>query len=245
MKQLTLLILISVFLAFMVITSAHAQDKNFHETYDKLLKEYVSNGMVEYAKLKKNRSSLDAYLTKLAGIDKKQFDVWSEDARLAYLINLYNATTLQLIINNYPLKSIKEIGSFFKGPWDQSVVLLFGKKITLNNLEHEIIRKEYKDPRVHMALVCAAKGCPPLRSEAFTAEKLDEQLNDQSKTYLTSLTGMRIEKSKGRVYLSAIFKWYGDDFSSVPAFVEKHSGQSLEGLSISWLDYDWSLNERR
>jgi hypothetical protein len=245
MKRFTLLILSLVFLGFTAITSADAQDKNLHEPYDKVLKEYVSNGMVDYAKLKKNRSSLDAYLTKLAGIDKKQFDSWPESSRLAYLINLYNAATLQLIIDNYPLKSIKDIGSFFKGPWDQSVVMLFGKKITLNNLEHDIIRKEYKEPRVHMALVCAAKGCPPLRSEAYVAERLDEQLNDQSKTYLTSPKGMRIEKSKGRIYLSAIFKWYGDDFPSVTAFAEKHSGQSLDGLSISWLAYDWSLNERK
>lgn len=245
MKRLTLLTIISVLLVFIVITPVHAQDKKFHEPYDKVLKQYVSSGMVEYAKLKNDRSSLDAYLTKLAGIEKKQFDTWSKDARLAYLINLYNAATLQLIIDNYPLKSIKDIGSFFKGPWDQSVVLLFGKKITLNNLEHDIIRKEYKEPRIHMALVCAAKGCPPLRSESYAAEKLNEQLNDQSKTYLTSLKGMRIDKSKGRVYLSAIFKWYGDDFTSVTAFVQKHSGQSLDGLSISWLDYDWSLNERK
>lgn len=243
MNRLTLLTIISALLVSMVITSAHAQDKTIHDAYDKVLKGYVSNGKVAYAKLKNDRSSLDAYLTKLAGIDKKQFDTWPEDARLACLINLYNAATLQLIIDHYPVKSIKDIGSLFKGPWDQPVISLFGKKITLNTLEHDIIRKEYKEPRIHVALVCAAKGCPPLRPESYTAEKLDEQLNDQSKTYLTSAEGMRIETDKGKVYLSAIFKWYGDDFPSVNAFAEKHSAKSLKGLKLDYLDYDWSLNE--
>jgi len=96
-----------------------------------------------------------------------------------------------------------------------------------------------------MALVCAAKGCPILRSEAYTAEKLEEQLDDQSRRYLASPAGLVINRARGEARISSIFKWYGEDFPSVPAFVEKHSGQSLDGLKIRYLDYDWSLNEFR
>jgi len=225
------------------IGMAFSHTVEFHAEFNKILNKHVFEGAVDYASLKYNRFQLDAYLTTLAGVDKVTFYSWSRDAQLAYVINLYNAATLQLIINNYPVKSIKNIGSIFKGPWDQPVVMLFGKKITLNNLEHDIIRKEYNEPRIHMVLVCAAKGCPPLRSEAYVAERLNEQLNYQSKLYLTSSKGIRIDKDKGRVYLSAIFKWYGNDFPSVSAFVEKHSGKSLAGLDVRWIDYDWSLND--
>jgi hypothetical protein len=131
----------------------------------------------------------------------------------------------------------------FKGPWDQPVVPLFGKTITLNTLEHKIIRPQYHEPRAHMALVCAAKGCPILRSEAYTADKLDDQLDDQSRQYLATPAGLVIDRKKDTASISAIFKWYGDDFASIPAFIGKHSGESVEGLKIKYLDYDWSLNE--
>ena len=122
--------------------------------------------------------------------------------------------------------------------------MLHGKRITLNTLEHKIIRPHYGDPRVHMALVCAAKGCPILRNEAYTAAKLDTQLDDQSRRYLATPTGLVIDHKKGTASISAIFKWYAADFSSVPSFVEKYSGQRLQGLKIRYLSYDWSLNER-
>lgn len=95
-----------------------------------------------------------------------------------------------------------------------------------------------------MALVCAARGCPPLRSEAYTGARLNEQLDDQSRTYLAGPAGLRVERAKGEAHISAIFKWYGKDFPSVPAFIGKHSGQSLAGLSVRYLVYDWSLNEK-
>ena len=124
------------------------------------------------------------------------------------------------------------------------MVPLFGKTTTLNTLEHKIIRPQYKDPRTHMALVCAAKGCPILRSEAYTAETLDAQLDDQSRRYLATEAGLVIDRKKGTASISAIFKWYGGDFASVPAFIEKYSDQSIDGLKIKYLGYDWSLNEK-
>lgn len=213
------------------------------DPFDLLFQSYIQNGQVDYRALRENPRLLNKALAKADAVTEAQFKSWTEKQQLAFLINLYNAATLQLIADHYPVKSIKDIGNLFKGPWDQPMVPMFGTKITLNALEHEIIRKQYNEPRIHMALVCAAKGCPPLRSEAYAAEKLDAQLDDQSRIYLTSPAGLVIDRAKKEAKISSIFKWYGGDFPSVPAFIEKHSGRSLDGLKIRYLDYDWSLNE--
>ncbi len=225
-------------------TSGAAQEFDpSHSVFDGVVKAHVANGTVDYRGLHAAPQALDQYLNALAAVPETQFRTWTEPRQIAFLANLYNAATLKLILDHYPLKSIKDIGSIFKGPWDQPVVRLFGKTITLNNLEHDILRKNYHEPRLHMALVCAAKGCPPLRSEAYVGERLDEQLDDQSRNYLTRPAGLVIDREKGAASISSIFKWYGDDFPSVPDFIEKHSGQSLAGLNIRHLKYDWSLNE--
>lgn len=225
-------------------TAAYARPSNPPDReLDQVLKQYVEDGTVDYQGLKANPQRLGNYLAQAGEVKESEFNARTKDEQLAFLINLYNAATLQLILDHYPLESIKKIGNLFKGPWDQPVVSLFGDRITLNTLEHEIIRKRYPDPRVHMALVCAAKGCPPLRSEAYTADRLNEQLDDQSRIYLASPAGLVLDQSKGEARISSIFKWYGEDFPSVRAFVEKYSEQSLDGLKIKYVDYDWFLNE--
>jgi hypothetical protein len=234
-----------VFLATMAVTTTPVTAGDFdhtHAQYDNVLKAHVVHGAVDYVALKKDPRPLKQYLATLAGVSEATFKTWTEPQQIAFLANLYNAATLRLILDHYPLKSIKDIGNWRKGPWDQPAVRLFGKTITLNNLEHDILRKQYQEPRLHMALVCAAKGCPPLRNEAYTAERLDAQLDDQSRTYLSTPAGLVIDRKKGIVSISAIFKWYGGDFPSVSAFIEKQSGQSLNGLKTKYLDYDWSLN---
>jgi hypothetical protein len=238
-----------------------------HAGYDALLKRFVADGRVDYQGLKSDPSALDHYLDSLAGISEAAFSAWTESARLAVLINLYNAATLKLIIDHYPIKSIKDIGSFFKGPWDQPVVRRFGEIITLDNLEHDIIRKDYSEPRIHLALVCAAKGCPPLRSEAYVAGRLEAQLDDQSRRFLESPAGLRIDRGGKIVYFSSIFKWYGKDFidrfSPVTGFSDLDKteravahfssgylsvadGNYLKSgvYSVKYLDYDWSLNQK-
>jgi len=155
-----------------------------------------------------------------------------------------------------------------KGPWDQPVVRLFGNTITLNTLEHGILRKQYNEPRLHMALVCAAKGCPPLRSEAFTGERLNEQLDDQARRFPGNPLAFRIDRRNEVVYFSSIFKWYGDDFRAryapttgfiglnetrraIANFCSRYLSDAdrkyLEagGYAVKFLDYDWSLNERK
>ncbi|MEA2067921.1 MAG: DUF547 domain-containing protein [Verrucomicrobiota bacterium] len=212
--------------------------------FDPILKKHVVDGLVDYRALVAGPEPLADYLEQAGQIPESEFKSWGEKRQMAFLINLYNAATLQLIVDHYPVKSIKKIRHGFKGPWDQPTVPLFGKTITLNKLEHGIIRKQYKDPRVHMALVCAAKGCPILRSSAYTAERLDDQLDDQSRRYLATPSGLVVERKKGTASISAIFKWYGGDFASVPAFIEKHSCENIGGLKLRYLKYDWSLNEQ-
>ena len=239
-----------------------------YPVYNGLLKKYVSqSGRVDYSRLKVDPGALEQFLGSVAGVSQTQFDTWSESRRLAFLINLYNAATLELIVEHYPVDSIKNIGGFFRGPWDQAFIRLFGATVTLNHLEHDILRKQYQEPRIHMALVCAAKGCPPLRNEAYTSEKLDSQLEDQSFRYLASGAGLRIDRRKNIIYLSSIFKWYGSDFSNV--YTPEHGFDGLNkteravanfcarhlnaedagflekgGYDIEYLDYDWSLNRQ-
>ncbi len=228
---------------FFQCATLHAAD--LHKAYDAVLKKHVQQGMVDYKGLKAQRAPLDAYLQQMAKISKQEFDSWSKQGQLAYLINLYNAATLQLIINNYPLASIKDIGSVFSGPWKQKVVTLFGKAISLDTLEHEIIRKDYAEPRIHLALVCAAQSCPRLRSEAYTGQNLDKQLDAQGYQFFASPHGLKVDTAKNTVYLTSILKWYKEDFTSVLAFAEKYAKRSFTGYKVAWLPYDWKLNEKK
>lgn len=234
---------IGILIGFALAASAQSFDQTY-SSFNHLLETHVADGRVDYRGLKSDPQPLASYLARAGAVKEPEFNAWNQSEQLAFLINLYNAATLQLIIDYYPVESIKKIGTFFKGPWDQPVVSLFGKTITLNELEHGIIRKRYNEPRIHMVLVCAAKGCPPLRSEVYTADQLDAQLDDQSRIYLSSPDGLVIERTAGVARISSIFKWYGDDFPSVESFIEKHSGESIKGLKIRYLSYDWSLNER-
>ncbi len=221
-----------------------------HELFTKILARHVRDNRVDYPGLKTLPEDLTRYLDNIAAVTKAEFGRWDDPRQIAFLINAYNAATLRLVIDHYPLKSIKDIGSLFKGPWDQRVVRLFGDSITLNALEHDLLRKNYNEPRLHFALVCAAKGCPPLRAESYIASRLEEQLVDQAKTFLADPTKNRVDASSATLHLSPIFQWYASDF-------EKKHGSVLAALKVYWpkeyaaadgfriryTDYDWSLNE--
>lgn len=227
-------------------TTVQAFDHS-HSKLNTLLKTYVnSEGMINYNSLKANRGGLDSYLESTAAVSESDFNKWSESKRLAFLINVYNAETLQLIIDNYPVKSIKKIGSLLGTPWDVKSVSLFGKTTTLNYVEHSILRKKYTEPRVHFAIVCAAMGCPPLRNEAFVADQLDAQLDSQAKAFLGQNSKNRVEGST--LYLSTIFKWFGGDFTksgkTVPEYINPYIDGDTKGKKIKYTDYDWSLNKQ-
>lgn len=237
-----------------VIIASQATAGEFDQThalFTGVLTNYVKDARVNYAALKAHPQDLNRYLDQVAALSKAEFKKWNEPQQIAFLSNAYNAYTLRLIIDHHPLKSIKDIGSIFNGPWDQPVVKVFGETITLNTLEHKSLRMDYAEPRLHFVLVCAAKGCPPLRSEAYVGARLEEQLVDQAKQFLAEATKNRVAATERTVYLSPILKWYGSDF-------EKNSGSVLAALKPYWpdkpatgyadfkiryTDYDWSLNE--
>lgn len=250
MSRLHALALGGVLLASPALAAAF--DHN-HVLLNAVLAQNVINARVDYAALKAHPQDLNRYLDQVAAVSKPEFRKWDESQQIAFLSNAYNAYTLRLIIDHYPVKSIKDIGSFFKGPWNQPVVNLFGETTDLNTLEHKMLRVDYSEPRIHFALVCAANGCPPLRDEAYVGARLDEQLADQARQFLDTPEKNRISAVRRTVYLSPIFKWYGGDF-------EKQSGSVLAALTPYWpvdsgtlaqndfkiryTGYDWSLNKQ-
>jgi len=223
-----------------------------------------SKGRVNYTNIKKNSGDLEAYLRLLSSIKEKEFLQWSDNQQKAFLINAYNAFTIQLVISRYPdIKSIKDIGSWFNSPWKKKFFVLLDKKISLDELEHSILRKagRYDDPFIHVALVCAAKGCPTLRNEAYTAEKLEQQLANAVQTFLSDKQRNRYNTSSSSLEVSKIFKWYEDDFNKgyrgffslhdlFSRYAKQLSGNSSQqaiilakDYDIIFLDYDWNLND--
>lgn len=228
-------------------------------------------GRVDYAGLKADRVQLDAFVATVGDLDPARFDTWNSAEQMAFYINAYNALTLKAIVDHYPIS--RRVGRFpansirqIPGVWDRLTFAVMGKKRTLNDIEHKILRIKFSEPRIHFALVCAAVSCPPLRNEPYTGKLLDTQLADQANQFMEKRTNFHFEK--GVVYLSSIFEWFGDDF--VPAFkteskfkgfspseravlnfVHTYSTGETRTLllnsnfSIKYEKYDWSLNEKK
>ena len=203
---------------------------------------------VDYKKLKDQ-----AYKKLIKDLEKVSLSsLKARKEKLTFWINVYNVMAAKMVLDNYPVKSIKDAGSLFTAVWKKEVGVVAGKKRTLNEIEHEILRK-MGEPRIHVAIVCASVSCPDLRIEAYTVEKLNEQLDDQMKLFLENAKkGLRIDTKKQRVYMSSIFKWFKEDFDSkggVRKFLAPHAPKaamaSLKNnkLSVYYMDYDWGLNE--
>lgn len=238
---------LSLVISTVFAASSSAFD-NSHGAYGKVLSLYVRDGLVDYRGLKSDPGGLEAYLESTAKVTKQDFESWPEDERLAFLINLYNARTLGLIVNHYPVKSIRDIGNGGKGAWDEPVVKLFGETITLNSLEHGIIRRNYNDPRIHFALVCAAMGCPTLLDRPYLAGNLGNQLEARTKKFLSEPEKNSVDRENKILRISPIFVWYAEDFKSdagsVPGFLKKYYIDTpLEEYKIVYTGYDWSLND--
>lgn len=231
-------------------------------------------GLVDYRGLKADRGNLDAFAASLSRVRPGEFESWSEQQKIAFWINAYNALTLEAILGHYPIEpslllsvvypknSIRQI----PGVWDSLRFAVLGREMTLNEIEHGTLRAKFHEPRIHVALVCAAMSCPPLRNEPYIAGKLDQQLEDQARTFLRSPRGLRIDRGEGRVDLSSIFNWFGEDFIKLYGTSDRFAGKSETeravlnfisryvdesdrdfllhgGYKITYLDYDWSLNE--
>jgi Protein of unknown function, DUF547 len=238
-----------------------------HGVWDGLLRKHVAwadgghASRVDYRALATQRAPLRTYLAGLSGVSRRDFDAWGRERRLAFLINAYNAYTVELVLTKYPdLASIRELGSVLRSPWKKRFIALFGGEVSLDDIEHGMIRARgaFDDPRIHMAVNCASIGCPALRPEAFTSERLDAQLDDGVSRFLSDRTRNRAD-AKG-LHLSKIFDWYGADFAgkagSVAAWLAPHADllsddprtrEALRGarLELDFLEYDWSLNAAR
>jgi len=231
-----------------------------HAPFDQLLQTYVKPGAdglnrVDYAALKKGGlQSLRSYIQTLEQVDPASLN---RNEQFAFLANLYNAKTLEIVASRYPVKSIKDISlgggvlaSLAGGPWKAKVVEIQGVELSLNDIEHGILRPIFKDPRVHYALNCASIGCPNLRTEAFTGAKLSQQLDSAARDYVNSNRGVRFEN--GRPVISSIYVWYEEDFGGTDQGVLDHLRRyaapplerRLAGVkSIEKHDYDWGLND--
>ncbi len=241
-----------------------------HAAWDRLLAEHVSwvrggvASRVDYAGLQRDREALQAYLGELSAVSPEQFQGWSRDQRLAFLINAYNAFTVELILTEYPeIDSIKDLGGWFSSPWKQRFFTLLGEERHLDWIEHERIRAPgvYNEPRIHFAVNCASIGCPALRPDAFTAQRLDAQLQDSTERFLADRTRNRYAPEDNALEVSSIFDWYAEDFErgwlgidSVRGFLAGYAEQLADApehrsriqareTGLDYLDYDWELND--
>jgi hypothetical protein len=230
-----------------------------HTKFTEVLKNFVivsgPKSTVNYKALKKSPSQLNDYLADLSSVPMTDYKTFNKKQQMAFLINAYNSFTLKLIIDNYPVESIKDIGGLFSSPWKKEFFKLWGKDMYLDKIEHKILRKKFNEPRIHFAVNCASIGCPALRGEAFTAERLDVQLEEQAKIFLRDSSRNFIKKDKKEIYLSKIFDWFEEDFekgsSTVQKFVAPYMTDDAElqkemvKFDVEHTDYDWKLNEEK
>lgn len=237
------------FISCFIVAMAQ-QESPSHETLSQLLKQHVDqDGIVNYPGFIKDSVKLNTYLKLLSNHPPQK--AWGRTEQMAFWINAYNAFTIKLITRYYPLKSIKDIGSsiqipFVNTPWDIKFITIGKNRYDLNNIEHGILRKKFDDPRIHMVLVCASKSCPILLNEAYDPAILDTQLTNQTNVFLADPS--RNQVSARQPKLSMIFNWYAMDFNTdgktVRDFVNRYATVKIqEDAKISYLDYDWSLNE--
>lgn len=239
-----------------------------HSGLAAVLDEVLEEELVDYAALRRAPEPLDSYLAALASVTPRQVQGWSRAQRFAFWINAYNAFTLQLVRDEGPVKSIKEIGGWFGSPWRRRFIPLGsfdpkgkGRRLSLDDIEHRILRPGFKDARLHAAVNCASRGCPPLRPEPYQAATLERQLTEQARSWLLDRGRNDLRVDRGAVRVSRIFDWYEEDFGDGDAEVvgwiasqleEGHQADALRaagpGVKVRYLDYDWGINalpERR
>jgi Protein of unknown function, DUF547 len=243
-----------------------------HAAWDSLLRKHVKlindgrASQVDYRGLAQERAALAAYLQSLSAVTAAQYAGWSKPQQYAFLANAYNAFTIEKVLTRYPnLKSIRDFGLVFGNPWKDRFFTLLGKPQHLDGIEHEVMRAPgtFDDPRVHVAVNCAAVGCPMLSNRAFTFERINAQLDELFMRFMSDRSRNRYDAQAKTVELSRIFDWYGQDFdkghkgfSSVNDVVAKYSDQLADAANdraqlrsgkvpIRFLEYDWSLNDVR
>ncbi|MGQ0529630.1 MAG: DUF547 domain-containing protein [Panacagrimonas sp.] len=256
----------------MLVPARAAEFDHSHAAWTVLLRAHVVDQRgggataVDYAGMARDRAALTAYRRTLSAVPRTDYARWPKAQQLAFLINAYNAWTVELILTRYPdLKSIRELGSLLSSPWKKKFVPLLGDTLSLDQIEHDMIRRPgaFDDPRIHAAVNCASIGCPALRTEAFVAERLDSQLDDSLSRFLSDRTRNRFDPAEGRLEVSAIFNWYGEDFAqghhgydSLKTLFARHAKQLADRpqdqatiragrYTLGFQDYDWALNDVR
>jgi hypothetical protein len=264
-------------LAALLLAGAHAVAMgqafdHSHAAWEALLARHVkpiSNGnasQIDYKGFVQDRGALQAYLKSLSAVPADEYSGWSKAQKFAFLANAYNAFTIEKILTRYPdLKSIRDFGTWFGNPWKDRFFTLLGKPQNLDGIEHDTLRAPgvFDDPRVHVAVNCASIGCPMLAAHAFTASKLDAQLDDLFRRFMSDRSRNRYNPQTKTVEVSRIFDWYGKDFekghkgfSSVADVAAKYADQLADTpedraalrekkVPVAFLDYDWSLNDVR
>ncbi len=216
-----------------------------HTTWNNLLQKNVdTNGWVNYNQFANNKEQLNTYINYLANTTPKA--TWSKNATKAFWINAYNAYTVKLILDNYPLTSILDIKKNGKNAWEIPFAKVGGKTYTLNHIEHTILRKQYKDPRIHVGVNCASISCPALPGEAFTEKNIESLLNKGIKSFINDKVRNTLSSSKAE--LSQIFNWFKDDFtqsSDLITFINQYSAVKIsKDASITYKEYNWNLNKQ-
>jgi hypothetical protein len=221
-----------------------------HQLWDELLKSSVrADGTVDYRAFIHDKTKLDQYLKLLSG-NPPDRDTWSRDEQIAYWINAYNAFTVKLIVDHYPVKSIRDLGPTLKIPlindvWHSRFFKIGGVETSLDHIEHGILRKEFDEPRIHFAINCASVSCPPLSNEAFSARTLDAQLNQAAHTFIND--PKRNILAPEQIKISSIFSWFEEDFTkagSLIDFLNRYAKVKIKASAkISYLEYDWRLND--
>ena len=258
--------------ALLVASSAFAQFDQSHKAFDDLLKKHVtyiasgSASQVSYAGFSKDRAALKAYLDAVSAVPEATYKSWNKNQQLAFLINAYNAYTIELILTKYPnLKSIRDLGGTFTKPWSIKFFTLFGKDTNLDNIEHDMIRAEgaFNDPRIHVAVVCASIGCPMLRNEVFTGDRIDAQLDDAMSRFFSDRSRNRYNADSKKLEVTKLLDWYKKDFikghkgfASVESTLAKYADKLADDpvarleikagkVAVTYLDYDWNLNDKK
>ena len=246
--RLVLILTLSLVIGTLGSASPNRASTVNHEIWADLLGKYIKPDGVDYTGFKKEEERLDQYLKVLENTDPEKLP---RNEQYAYYINAYNAWTIKLILSGYPgVKSIKDFGTVFKSPWQKEWVRVNGEVVTLDHVEHDILRPRYKDPRVHFAINCSAASCPPLRPEPFLADTLDQQLDDSTRSFVNDANSYRLEGNT--LYVSRIFKWFSEDFNedALGFYLQYAEGDLKENLTrkkdriqVKYMHYDWSLND--
>jgi hypothetical protein len=231
-----------------------------HAAWTEILRSCVRADGVDYAALKEDPLRLERYLAELHAVTPDETLHWSEKQRFAFWINVYNAHTLQKVVQHYPLGSIRDLDTALglKTVFDQDFIPMRGfhpdgkdRDLSLNDVEHGILRRKFKDARVHAAINCASASCPPLLGEAFVAERLDEQLDEAMRAFVTDGKRNHFLRDKNRLELSRIFEWFAEDFERDAGSVEEYlvrfaapeDAEFVRQAKVSYLAYDWDLND--